>query len=625
MESALRMFLKDGYENVSVDDIIAATGTSKGTFYHYFSSKEEIIGEITRAEISLIQVWREEDRNHEVSLQGHINRVFVTIALYLEPRKNLVRSLVALGLQEGIIRDLELKKRRHLISSISEKLGNREQAETLADSFAGTVLEWCRGPDQPLLPRVKRQLAYTWPGLCTEDVWSTFQLEPVSKEEANMKVAIIGGGLAGLTAAAYLSEHKGIEGVLFERSPQLGGRAFTYEKAGFTLNYGAHAIYGIDRHTITPLEKELNLAIPSKQVDKRKVMYAKHGQLTPAPLDFINIMKTDLLKTMQKVKFVGEVAAIIVHIHQLKNYATLGDYLAESEADEDVKELWEHLVCSNFFITPEEARKVPGAVISEYYHNLFLSSKPVNYILGSWAIITNQLQEKITQSGRWNIRLKEGIDEIRYEQRQYILKTKKGEQTFDKIVFAMPVQQVVKLLKGTAWEPFLAPYETNTATEVMVYDLGFKHVVNRPFHYISDMDNKMFITDVSATDHTLVPEGGQLLQGIAYLNDHFDSEEERKAYLERKTRQMEHLFDTYYPGWREATEVKRVSKKAMVTSVKNIDSNELLPNRIENVPFYFCGDGCSGKGELAERAFSSARQVAKFILNEVKELHAVHV
>ncbi|MDT2277077.1 helix-turn-helix domain containing protein [Paenibacillus larvae] len=40
------MFLKDGYENVSVDDIIAATGTSKGTFYHYFSSKEEIIGEI---------------------------------------------------------------------------------------------------------------------------------------------------------------------------------------------------------------------------------------------------------------------------------------------------------------------------------------------------------------------------------------------------------------------------------------------------------------------------------------------------------------------------------------------------------------------------------------------------
>ena len=74
-----------------------------------------------------------------------------------------------------------------------------------------------------------------------------------------MKVAIIGGGLAGLTAAAYLSEQPGFEGVLFERSPQLGGRAFTYEKAGFTLNYGAHAIYGLDRHTLSVMERELHL------------------------------------------------------------------------------------------------------------------------------------------------------------------------------------------------------------------------------------------------------------------------------------------------------------------------------------------------------------------------------
>ncbi len=96
----------------------------------------------------------------------------------------------------------------------------------------------------------------------------------------------------------------------------------------------------------------------------------------------------------------------------------------------------------------------------------------------------------------------------------------------------------------------------------MVYDVGLKQVVARPFSYISDMDNKLFISDVSATDHTLVPDGGQLLQGIAYLNDKFVDEAERKAYLDNKTKQMEALFDKYYPGWREATEVKRVSKKS---------------------------------------------------------------
>jgi hypothetical protein len=87
--------------------------------------------------------------------------------------------------------------------------------------------------------------------------------------------------------------------------------------------------------------------------------------------------------------------------------------------------------------------------------------------------------------------------------------------------------------------------------------------------------------------------------------------------LEQKTAQMEQLFDQYYPGWREAIVVKRVSKKAMVSSVKNIVENRLLPNRVENVPFYFCGDGCIGKGELAERSFSSARSVARMILQEV--------
>ncbi|MBC8080944.1 MAG: FAD-dependent oxidoreductase [Gorillibacterium sp.] len=433
-----------------------------------------------------------------------------------------------------------------------------------------------------------------------------------------MKVAIIGGGLAGLTVAAYLSESDQIEGTLYERSPQLGGRAFTYEKSGFILNYGAHAIYGLDRHDLTQIENELKLSFGSKEVDKRKVMYAKNGVLTEAPLDFINLVRTDLLTTMQKVRFVGEITAIIAQIHKLKDYPTLGDYLKQSKADDEIKELWEHLVCSNFFISPEDARKVSGAVISEYYHNLFLSQRPVNYVLGSWAVITNQLKDKIESSGRLNIALKESVEEVIQQDNQFLVRTKFGEATYDKVIMAMPVQQVVKLLKQTPWEPYIDKYAGNSPTEVLVYDIGLKEVVARPFNYISDIDNKMFVSDVSATDTTLVPEGGQLLQGIAYLNDNFERDEERKLYLEDKQDQMELLFDRYYPGWREALVVKRVSKKAMVASVKNISDNELLPTRVPQVPFFFCGDGCVGKGELAERSFSSARSVAKIILEQIE-------
>lgn len=615
MEVALKLFIEHGYEKISVDDIIKATNTSKGTFYHYFESKDEILLEIPRRQISIIRAWANRTRHQTFSLENHINGLLLSLAESLRHSPKLMRSWISLSMHNDALK-AALEEQNHILyEHLLEWLQDPNKARMLVSAYLGTLMLWCLQNEHDLNELMYRQLAPVWAGIrAASQNTDPILFKPDQRGEHMMKVAVIGGGLAGLTAAAYLSEHPGVEGVLFERSPQLGGRAFTYEKAGFTLNYGAHAIYGIDRHTLSVMEKELGLSFSSKQVDKRRVMYAKNGQLTPAPLDFVNLMRTELLNPMQKVRFVGEITAIIANIHHVRNYETLGDYLAQSDADEDVKELWEHLVCSNFFITPEEARKVSGAVISEYYHNLFLSGKPVNYVLGSWAVITNQLKQKIELSSRWEIALQEGVDGIRYEDRKFWLQTKNRELPFDRIVFAMPVQQVCKLLKATPWEPFLSPYEDNTATEVMVYDVGLKQIVAKPFSYISDMDNKLFISDVSATDHTLVPDGGQLLQGIAYLSDKFADEAERKAYLDNKTKQMEALFDKYYPGWREATEVKRVSKKAMVASVKNISGNHLLPNRIENVPFYFCGDGCQGKGELAERAFSSAMLAAKSIL-----------
>lgn len=617
-EVALRLFVERGYEHVSVDDIIKATNTSKGTFYHYFAGKDEIALELNRKQLAVVERWAQTTPARVLSLEAHVNRLFLELATTLEPYRKLAQSLMTLAGHQPALQEGERELFRKLTDALLVWMPDPRKVELLVTTYLGTLWVWRTRADTALAELMRGNLRLLWAGLRADGDPHDLQLPAGIKEEPKMKVAIIGGGLAGLTAAAYLSEQPGIEGVLFERSPQLGGRAFTYEKQGFTLNYGAHAIYGIDRHEISELERELGLSFSSKQVDKRRVMYAKHGQLTPAPLDFVNLLRTDLLSAMQKVRFVGEITAIIANIHQLKHHETLGDYLAHSNADEDVKELWEHLVCSNFFIAPEDARQVPGPVISEYYHNLFLSGRPVNYVLGSWAVITNQLRTKVELPGRWTIALQEGVDGIRYQERQYVLRTKNREEAFDRVIFAMPVQQVVKLLKETPWEPFLAPYEGNTATEVMVYDIGLDRVVARPFNYISDMDNKLFISDVSATDHTLVPEGGQLLQGIAYLSDKFDNEADRKAYLDDKTAQMERLFDLHYPGWRDATLVKRISKKAMVSSVKNIAGNTLLPTRVESVPFLFCGDGCEGKGELAERAFSSARRAAKAILEEAR-------
>jgi len=55
-------------------------------------------------------------------------------------------------------------------------------------------------------------------------------------------VAIIGGGLTGLTASIYLAR-AGLSVIVLDKANQLGGRAQSINKKGVSLNLGVHAFY----------------------------------------------------------------------------------------------------------------------------------------------------------------------------------------------------------------------------------------------------------------------------------------------------------------------------------------------------------------------------------------------
>jgi AcrR family transcriptional regulator len=48
LDTALDLFYEKGYENTTINDIIDKVGLSKGAFYHYFNSKEEVLETIAR-------------------------------------------------------------------------------------------------------------------------------------------------------------------------------------------------------------------------------------------------------------------------------------------------------------------------------------------------------------------------------------------------------------------------------------------------------------------------------------------------------------------------------------------------------------------------------------------------
>ena len=45
--AAWRLFYEQGYDSTTVDQIISASGTSKGSFYHYFSGKEALLSSLS--------------------------------------------------------------------------------------------------------------------------------------------------------------------------------------------------------------------------------------------------------------------------------------------------------------------------------------------------------------------------------------------------------------------------------------------------------------------------------------------------------------------------------------------------------------------------------------------------
>jgi len=46
VDAAWKLFYEQGYENTTVEEIIALSATSKGSFYHYFSSKDDLLGSL---------------------------------------------------------------------------------------------------------------------------------------------------------------------------------------------------------------------------------------------------------------------------------------------------------------------------------------------------------------------------------------------------------------------------------------------------------------------------------------------------------------------------------------------------------------------------------------------------
>jgi protoporphyrinogen/coproporphyrinogen III oxidase len=119
-------------------------------------------------------------------------------------------------------------------------------------------------------------------------------------------VAVVGGGIAGLTAA-YRLKQRGIRVVLYEATDRLGGVVLTEQEDGYLADLGPNSLTAPGpelRSLIAHLGLESSLVGSSPKAHRRFVV--KKNKLLPLPTSPSEILTTRLLSQSAKLAVFGE-------------------------------------------------------------------------------------------------------------------------------------------------------------------------------------------------------------------------------------------------------------------------------------------------------------------------------
>ena len=95
LDVAQELFYSKGYENTSVKDIIDAVGIAKGTFYHYFSSKIQLLDElIERVLLQTIQMVEPIVADENLDALAKFHLFFSTIENWKIENKTFFKGLL---------------------------------------------------------------------------------------------------------------------------------------------------------------------------------------------------------------------------------------------------------------------------------------------------------------------------------------------------------------------------------------------------------------------------------------------------------------------------------------------------------------------------------------------------
>src|SRR5215468_2130953 len=417
-------------------------------------------------------------------------------------------------------------------------------------------------------------------------------------------VAVVGGGLAGLTAANYLAR-AGFSVTLFEKSRSVGGRAKTDAEQGFHFNLGPHALYA--GGAAIGILRELGVKFQGKSPATSGGFAIDRGVKHTLPVGPFSMLTTGLLGLRAKLEAARLLGAISKFDARGIERLSLREW-AEREIRRDAARRLFHSIIRVSTYADDPGRQSAGAAIAQL--QLALASG-VLYLDGGWQTLARGLRDAAEKEGV-KIITGERVKAVERDERA------RGVRLADGAFYAAPVvviaagpSEACELIDGgegtvlSEWAKAAIPVRAaclNVALEYLpepraLFALG----VDRPLYF-----------SVHSAAAKLAPENGAVIHAARYLGAGPD---DAPRAVERE---LEETLDIMQPGWRGAVVARQflptmTVSNALVTAAQGGLKGRPRPDVPGVEGLYVAGDWVGPVGMLADASMASAKLAAETI------------
>jgi phytoene dehydrogenase-like protein len=419
-------------------------------------------------------------------------------------------------------------------------------------------------------------------------------------------VVVVGGGMAGLTAACYLAREQ-MEVTVFEKASYLGGRAATQDFDGFRFNRGGHALYtgGAASRILEELSVSYEYGIP------KRTFVMQGGKPSPFPADLLGFLRADLLNAVDKLALVRLLVALGVAKPQALANTSVQGWLDQKVRRPQLRRLMTGL--AHTFVYSTALDLVSAELFVEKLQRAL--RHPVHYVDGGWGTLVDGLRVAAERAGT-RIVSNTYVDSVELDDghaRGVRLRDGSLVQASAVVVATSP-RDAAKLVDGGEHPVMCQIVEGLIPARIACLDVALERlpVPDRPV--VQDLDVPRFISAQSVYSR-LAPEGAALIISFKQLDPRYPGDPREDE------RDLEDLLDAAQPGWRGAL-VRR-------QYLPRIEAVGTLPTAREGgfagrpgprVPgldnLYLAGDWVGSKGFLVDASMASAHRAAELVLED---------